>query len=246
MTGGDDGHEAEALVALEIEAAAALFCQSRAAAIALAAASLSHAPTGHGHGGHRRHVVMLRAHDHDRGAPTRSLLRLGGGGVREVGSLDRAGRDELEGALADRSSIGLYLTTDSFAEGRSIPPVHEMIHAARRHGLPSIVDVRGPADAVAMLDAGAGLVMTGVAGAAGVIAGDDARIAACRALFSGIGAVMTAHPAGVRQLLDQWLPRTDGQRPTLRFVPLAVRTYTAHADGTLLSACERGFLGPAS
>jgi L-seryl-tRNA(Ser) seleniumtransferase len=133
------------------------------------------------------------------------MVTLGGGVVREAGSAAEVTRKDLEGAFRSQTAGFLWVQSHHTRDNASLPLV-ECLAAARRHGVPFIMDCAAEEDLRAFTEMGADLVIysgTKAIGApvSGFIAGKEPYAGWCRAQSRGIARSMKVGKEQVAGLL---------------------------------------------
>jgi len=103
-------------------------------------------------------VVLLKGHNINYGASIETMIRLGGGTIKEVGSSNLATVAELEAAISEQT-IALFYVKSHHAVQKNMIGWEEMIEVSHRHNLPIIIDAAAEEDLRLYHEAGADYVI---------------------------------------------------------------------------------------
>ncbi|TLG71239.1 amidohydrolase/deacetylase family metallohydrolase [Culicoidibacter larvae] len=140
-------------------------------------------------------VLMLKGHNVNYNVPIETMVNLGGGVIKEVGSANQASRAQLEAAVSD-DTIALFYVKSHHTVQKNMVSLEDMIAVAKAYHLPLIVDAAAEEDFSKYLAMGADLVIYSGTKAlcgptSGFVAGSDAElIANIKAQYRGIGRAM--------------------------------------------------------
>jgi L-seryl-tRNA(Ser) seleniumtransferase len=176
------------------------------------------------------------------------MVRMTGATPVEIGTVKRAGRYQLEGAITDQTAAALFVVSHHTSH-HGLMDLRTYVEAAHARGVPVIVDAASEANLTQLLQAGADLLVASghkvlQAPTSGVIAGSKRLVDACLMnQLHGIGRAMKAGKeaiVGVVAALQRWergeltieikqaVRRADQISSSLREVPgLSVEVHEA-------------------
>jgi len=140
-------------------------------------------------------IVLLKGHNINYGASIETMINLGGGTVREVGSANLATVEELEGAI-NEATVALFYVKSHHAVQKNMLAWQTMIEVAHKHDLPIIIDAAAEEDLRTYHEAGADYVIySGTKALEGptsgfVLTNDEARANNIALQYHGIGRAM--------------------------------------------------------
>jgi D-glucosaminate-6-phosphate ammonia-lyase len=139
-------------------------------------------------------VMILRSHVVNFGASIEQMIRLGGGVPVEVGTVNKASKEQLASSLTLRTAAILYVVSHHVIAEGSIPLAH-VVECARAQGVPVIVDAAAEMDLQKYRSAGANLIIysgqKAIGGpTSGVLVGREDLIRAAKLNARGIGRAM--------------------------------------------------------
>jgi D-glucosaminate-6-phosphate ammonia-lyase len=164
-------------------------------------------------GGERR-IVVQQGHLIDFGAEIAQMVRLGGGIVAPIGSVNRVESQDLEAILKTRPAALLYVQSHHTAR-KGMRSLQECIEVAHQESVPVIVDAAAESDLQRFTRAGADLVIYSgskdfLGPTSGFVCGRRTYIEAVRAQMRGIGRAMKVSKeavAGLIQALEDFTAR---------------------------------------
>jgi len=187
-------------------------------------------------GGERR-IAIQGGHLIDFGAEVAQMIRLGGGSVLAVGSLNRMDRLEFEAVMRTRPA-GFVFVQSHHAVQRGMLSLGDCVDVARASGVPVIVDAAAEEDLRRYIARGADLVIYSGSKAfagptSGIVCGRRDLVDGVRAQHRGIGRAMKIGKeaiAGLVQALDEY---AAADRQAVRVRERAVVTRFVAAFGRL-------------
>lgn len=172
-----------------------------------------------------REIVILKGHHVDFGAPVETMVRLGGGRLKEAGYSNGCRVEQLEAAITGRTVAILYVKSHHCVQ-KNMPSLKQVKALCRQYGLPLIVDAAAeedfspyPALADVVICSGA----KAIAGpTSGIVAGKKEFIQYIEKQLSGIGRGMKVGKEtifGLLQALENYkkqTPSLESQRSLLK------------------------------
>jgi len=139
-----------------------------------------------------RQVIIQKGHVVHFGAEITQMIRIGGGQVVEVGTVNRVLEHHLQAAFNDQTAALLFVVSH---HGGSALSLEKTLALAQARGVPVIVDAAAELDLHKYIAAGADLVIYSghkafLAPTSGIMAGKRALIDACRMQNLGLGRTM--------------------------------------------------------
>lgn len=140
-------------------------------------------------------VLMLKGHNVNYNVPIETMVNLGGGVIKEVGSANQATREQLEAAISNET-IALFYVKSHHTVQKNMVSLEDMVAVAKAYNLPLIVDAAAEEDFSKYLAVGADLVIYSGTKAlcgptSGFVAGNNSElIANIKAQYRGIGRAM--------------------------------------------------------
>jgi uncharacterized pyridoxal phosphate-dependent enzyme len=152
-------------------------------------------------GGLKNQVVLQKGHNCHFSGTIGQMIRLSGAEVVEIGAVNRARGYQLEGAISERTTAGVFVVSHHSAPTGMIDLV-EFAEICHRRGVPVIVDASAEYDLKGFIQQGADLVLYSahkhLGGlTAGIIGGSRGLIRACYLQEQGIGRAMKVGKEGV-------------------------------------------------
>lgn len=150
-------------------------------------------------------IVMLKGHVVQFGAPISTMIRIGGGVVKEVGMVNEVETIDVEEAINEKTAALLYVKSHHCIH-KGMLELSEMIEIAHRHDLPLILDAAAEEDLKGNIALGADLVIYSGAKAmeaptSGLITGEKEYIAYAKKQKYGIARPMKIGKEGIVGLL---------------------------------------------
>lgn len=105
-----------------------------------------------------REILMLKGHNVNYGVPIETMVNLGGGSIKEVGSSNDSSIEQLKASITDQT-IALFYVKSHHAVQKHMVELTDMIQVAHEHQLPIIVDAAAEEDMQKYLQLGADYVI---------------------------------------------------------------------------------------
>lgn len=143
----------------------------------------------------RTEIILLKGHNVNYGVPIDTMIELGGGTVKEVGSANQATFEEVKTAIS-AETIALFYVKSHHAVQKNMVSLSDMIMIAREAQLPLIVDAAAEEDFEIYLKMGADYVIySGTKALEGPTSGfvstnTIAKATAIKKQYMGIGRAM--------------------------------------------------------
>ncbi len=155
--------------------------------------------------GLKNEIIVQRGHVIEFGAPMKTVIRTGGGILKEVGNVNITLPEDIEEAI-DENTAALFFCKSHHCVQEGIVPIETMAEIAHRHNLPLLVDAAAEEDFRKYLKKGADLVCYSGAKAleattSGFVTGRKDLIAAVRKQYGGIGRCMKVGKEQIMGLL---------------------------------------------
>lgn len=152
-------------------------------------------------------VLLLKGHNINYGAPVETMIALGGGRVKEVGSANLATVQELEAAISE-DTLALFYVKSHHAVQKNMVSWQDMIAIAHKYNLPIIIDAAAEEDLNVYHSAGADYVIySGTKALQGptsgfVLANNKERAENIQLQYQGIGRAMKVGKEAIYGLLQ--------------------------------------------
>ena len=155
--------------------------------------------------GLKNEIIIQKGHAIGFGAPITTMVRIGGGIPIEVGLANDVSRENVIGAINEKTAALLYVKSHHCVQ-KGMLPLEEMIKIAHEFNLPIIVDAAAEEDLRKYLEMGADLVIYSGAKAieattSGFVTGKKIYIDSIQRQYEGIGRPMKVGKEGIMGLL---------------------------------------------
>jgi len=155
--------------------------------------------------GLRNEITIQKGHCVNFGGNLLQMIRLGGGAPVEVGCSNLVLRDNIEGAITDRTAALFYVKSHHTVQ-KGMQSIETMIEIAHKYSLPLIADAAAEEDMRRYIQMGADLVIYSGHKAlegptSGIICGKANLIRACKKQYKGVGRAMKVSKEGMIGLI---------------------------------------------
>ena len=153
----------------------------------------------------KREILIQKPHAIDYGVPVTQLIRLGGGVPIEIGSSNRANKEQIASAISANTAAIFYIVSHH-VQAECWASLEEVVAVARKANLPVIVDAAAESDLSKYLKIGASLVVYSGhkaigAPTSGLILGESRYVKSCAAQEIGVGRAMKVSKEAIAGLL---------------------------------------------
>ena len=164
----------------------------------------------------KRQIILQKGHVIDFGAPIRQMIEVGGGIVREVGTVNKTNPYHIEESIGGEAAAILYVQSHHAVQTDMVG-LKEVTAIAASHGIPVIVDAAAEEDLRKYTAAGADLVIYSGAKAlegptSGLVVGKRRYIEMCRAQSKGVCRSMKVGKENIAGLLKAMMLYEERQR----------------------------------
>ncbi|WP_084157459.1 DgaE family pyridoxal phosphate-dependent ammonia lyase [Oceanobacillus manasiensis] len=171
--------------------------------------------------GLKNEIVIQKGQTINFGGTIDQMIRMGGGKVIEVGSVNKVEREHIEQAITDKTAALIFVKSHHAVQ-KGMQTVENMVRVAQKHQIPLIVDGAAESDFRKYITMGADIVVYSGGKAlegptSGFICGKKNLMEACREQYKGIGRAMKVGKESILGLivaLNQYqlkVPRAEEQ-----------------------------------
>ncbi|OUM86702.1 DgaE family pyridoxal phosphate-dependent ammonia lyase [Parageobacillus thermoglucosidasius] len=155
--------------------------------------------------GLKNEIIIQKGHNVNFGGSIEQMIRLGGGKVVEVGSVNKVELDHIEQAINDKTAA-LFYVKSHHAVQKGMQSIESMLSIAKKYRLPLIIDGAAEDDFKKYIALGADIVIYSGGKAlggptSGFICGKREYMEACRRQYKGIGRAMKVGKEAIAGLI---------------------------------------------
>lgn len=155
--------------------------------------------------GLKNEIIIQKGHNVNFGGTIEQMIRLGGGKVVEIGSVNKVELEHIEQAINDKTAA-LFYVKSHHAVQKGMQSIESMLSIAKKYRLPLIIDGAAEDDFKKYIALGADIVIYSGGKAlggptSGFICGKREYMEACRRQYKGIGRAMKVGKEAIAGLI---------------------------------------------
>ena len=155
--------------------------------------------------GLKNEIIIQKGHCVNFGGNLLQMIRLGGGKPVEAGCANLVHRENIEGAITEKTAA-LFYVKSHHAVQKGMQSVETMVDIAHKHNIPLIIDAAAEEDLRRYVEMGADAVVYSGHKAfegptSGLICGKAGLMRACRKQYKGVGRAMKVSKEGMIGLI---------------------------------------------
>ncbi|WP_294561432.1 DgaE family pyridoxal phosphate-dependent ammonia lyase [uncultured Traorella sp.] len=173
----------------------------------------------------KKDIIISCGHLVHFGATIHQMIQLGGGRVKEVGTVCKTVEYHYENAIDENTAAILYVKSHHASQTGQLP-LAEVVNIAHKHHLPVILDAAAEEDLKTYLSCGCDLVVYSGAKAiggptSGFVVGKKNLIQACRKQYGGVARPMKVgkeNIAGLIKAIENYNTKSYDYQPKLDYM----------------------------
>ncbi|MBM7599022.1 L-seryl-tRNA(Ser) seleniumtransferase/D-glucosaminate-6-phosphate ammonia-lyase [Virgibacillus halotolerans] len=156
-------------------------------------------------GGLKNEIIIQKGQNINFGGNIDQMIRMGGGQVIEVGSVNKVEIDHIGEAITDKTAALIYIKSHHAVQ-KGMQSIESMIKIAQKHHIPLMIDGAAESDFQKYIEMGADVVIYSGGKAlggptSGFISGKRQLMEACREQYKGIGRAMKVGKESIAGLI---------------------------------------------